>query len=117
MYSNSDFERFFIRYKAEAVPAGESMQKFCFRNKLPYNLFEKWYKDVGARYQSNIHTIERIDVQIPAKGDYRVDLIVNWQAMGIDGKYTAFKARQQWKIVDGGGYWPRIVSYVVEPAH
>lgn len=45
MYSNSDFERFFIRYKAEAVPAGESMQKFCFRNKLPYNLFEKWYKD------------------------------------------------------------------------
>lgn len=78
--------------------------------------FEKWYKDVGARYQSNIHTIERIDVQIPAKGDYRVDLIVNWQAMGIDGKYTAFKARQQWKIVDGGGYWPRIVSYVVEPA-
>ena len=45
MYSNSDFERFFIRYKAEAVPAGESMQKFCFRNKLSYNLFEKWYKD------------------------------------------------------------------------
>lgn len=45
MYSNSDFERFFVRYKAEAVPVGESMQNFCFRNKLPYNLFEKWYKD------------------------------------------------------------------------
>ena len=45
MYSNSDFERFFIRYKAESVPAGESLQKFWFRNKLPYNLFEKWYKD------------------------------------------------------------------------
>ncbi len=78
--------------------------------------FEKWYKDIGARYQSNTHTVERIDVQIPAKGDYRVDLTVNWQAMGVDGKYTSFKARQQWKIVDGGGYWPRIVSYVVEPA-
>lgn len=78
--------------------------------------FEKWYKEIGARYQSNIHTIERIDVQIPAKGDYRVDLTVNWQAMGVDGKYTAFKSRQQWKIVDGGGYWPRIVSYIVEPA-
>lgn len=45
MYSHSDFERFFIRYKAEAVPAGESMQNFCFRNKIPYNLFDKWYKD------------------------------------------------------------------------
>jgi hypothetical protein len=78
--------------------------------------FEKWYKEIGARYQSNTHTIERIDVQIPVKGDYRVDLTVNWQAMGVDGKYTAFKSRQQWKIVDGGGYWPRIVSYIVEPA-
>lgn len=45
MYSNTDFERFFIRYKAEAFPAGELIQKFCFRNNLPYNLFEKWYKD------------------------------------------------------------------------
>ena len=77
--------------------------------------FEKWYKDIGVRYQSNTHTVERIDVQIPAKGDYRVDLTVQWQAMGIDGKYTSFKSRQQWRIVDGGGYWPRIVSYIVEP--
>jgi len=45
MYSNSDFERFFIRYKAEVVPAGESLQNFCFKNKPPYNLFEKWYMD------------------------------------------------------------------------
>jgi len=78
--------------------------------------FEKWYKDIGARYQSNTHTVEHIDVQIPAKGDYRVNLTVTWQALGIDGKYTSFKSRQQWNIVDGGGYWPRIVSYVVEPA-
>lgn len=52
MYSNSDFERFFIRYKAEAAPSGESMQKFCFRNKLPYNLFEKWYKDTRHKLVS-----------------------------------------------------------------
>ena len=79
--------------------------------------FEKWYRDIGLRYQSNAHQIERLDVQIPAKGDYRVDLTVNWQALGIDGKYTSHRLRQQWKIVDGGGYWPRIVSYIVEPAH
>lgn len=31
------------------------MQKFCFRNKLPYNLFEKWYKDTR-------HKIVEVDV-------------------------------------------------------
>lgn len=45
MYSSSDFEHFFIRYKAEAMPQGESIQDFCLRNKMPYNLFRKWYKD------------------------------------------------------------------------
>ncbi len=78
---------------------------------------EKWYAGIGAKYQSNIHTVEKVSVQIPTKGDYRVDLIVHWQALGRDGKFTSFRARQQWKIVDGGGYWPRIVSYIVEPAH
>lgn len=45
MYSSSEFERLFIRYKAEAMPEGESIQSFCLRNKVPYNLFHKWYKD------------------------------------------------------------------------
>lgn len=45
MYSNEDFERLFIRYKGEAYPKGESIQTFCHRNGVPYNLFEKWYKD------------------------------------------------------------------------
>ncbi len=45
MYTSTDFERLFIRYKAEAVPAGESIQSFCDRNKVPFNLFNKWYKD------------------------------------------------------------------------
>ena len=45
MYSNKDFERLFIRYKGEAYPKGENIQTFCHRNNVPYNLFEKWYKD------------------------------------------------------------------------
>lgn len=45
MYKNEDFERFFLRYKAEAYTAGESIQSFCIKNNVPYNLFEKWYKD------------------------------------------------------------------------
>ena len=78
--------------------------------------FEKWYRDIGTRYQSNAHQIERLEVHIPAKGDYRVDLTMHWQALDIDGKYMSHRMRQQWKIVDGGGYWPRIVSYITEPA-
>jgi hypothetical protein len=81
-----------------------------------HNDFEKWYAGIGAKYQSNTHKLERVDVQIPSKGDYRVDLTVHWQALGIDGKFTSFRSRQLWKIVDGGGYWPRIVQYRVEPA-
>lgn len=50
MYSSEDFERLFIRYKGEAYPKGESIQTFCHRNKIPYNLFEKWYKN--TRYKA-----------------------------------------------------------------
>lgn len=42
---SEDFERLFIRYKGKVYPKGESIQTFCLRNKVPYNLFEKWYKD------------------------------------------------------------------------
>ena len=49
MYSSEDFERLFIRYKGEAYPKGESIQTFCHRNNVPYNLFEKWYKDTRHR--------------------------------------------------------------------
>ncbi len=44
MYSSSDFERLFVKYNCEAKPSGISIQKFCMSNKVPYNLFEKWYK-------------------------------------------------------------------------
>lgn len=46
MYSSEDFEKLFIRYKSEAYPKGESIQMFCHSNNVPYNLFEKWYKDM-----------------------------------------------------------------------
>ena len=52
MYSNNDFERFFIRYKAEAISGKESIQTFCLKNKVPYNLFEKWYKDTRHKLVS-----------------------------------------------------------------
>lgn len=45
MYSSEDFERFYIRYKAEGLPRKLSIQEFCIRNKVPWNLFNKWYRD------------------------------------------------------------------------
>lgn len=77
--------------------------------------FEKWYAGIGAKYQSQLHTLERIEVKTPSKGNYHVDMVVTWQALDRQGKYTTLRTRQQWQIVDGGGYWPRITRYVVEP--
>ena len=49
MYSNEDLERFYFQYQTEAVPLGESVQSFCKRNNVPYNIFSKWYKDTRKR--------------------------------------------------------------------
>ena len=45
MYSSEDLERFYFQYQTEALPYGESKQSFCVKNKVPYNIFSKWYKD------------------------------------------------------------------------
>ena len=45
MYSSEDLERFYFQYQTEAMPKGISIEQFCSRNKVPYNIFYKWYKD------------------------------------------------------------------------
>ena len=49
MYSNEELERFYFQYQTEALPSGESVQSFCKRNNVPYNIFSKWYKDTRKR--------------------------------------------------------------------
>ena len=49
MYSSEDLERFYFQYRTEALPHGESLQSFCLKNKVPYNIFEKWYKDTRKK--------------------------------------------------------------------
>ena len=49
MYSSEDLERFYFQYQTEALPHGESLQSFCLKNKVPYNIFEKWYKDTRKK--------------------------------------------------------------------
>ncbi len=31
------------------MPHGESLQSFCVRNKVPYNIFQKWFKDTRKK--------------------------------------------------------------------
>ena len=38
-------KRFYFQYQTEAMPKGISIEQFCSRNKVPYNIFYKWYKD------------------------------------------------------------------------
>lgn len=49
MYSSEDLERFYFQYQTEALPSGESIQSFCKRNNVPYNIFSKWYKDTRRK--------------------------------------------------------------------
>ena len=49
MYSSEDLERFYFQYQTEALPHGESLQSFCVKNKVPYNIFQKWYRDTRKK--------------------------------------------------------------------
>ena len=49
MYSSEDLERFYFQYQTEAKPNGTSIEQFCLRNKVPYNIFYKWYVSVQKR--------------------------------------------------------------------
>ena len=45
MYSSKELERFYFQYQTEALPHGESLQSFCVKNKVPCNIFQKWFKN------------------------------------------------------------------------
>ena len=43
MYSSEDLERFYFQYQTEAFASWRISQPFCVKNKVPYNIFQKWY--------------------------------------------------------------------------
>ena len=68
MYSNEDLERFYFQYQTEALPHGESIQSFCLKNNVPYNIFSKWYKDtrkqiVEVKVDGSPSCVEKASVQ------------------------------------------------------
>ena len=48
MYSSEELGRFYFQYQTEALPRGESVQSFCARNKVTYNIYSKWYRDTRS---------------------------------------------------------------------
>ena len=38
-------QKILFQYQTEAMPKGISIEQFCSRNKVPYNISYKWYKD------------------------------------------------------------------------
>ena len=51
LYSNEDFENFYVRYKAEALPKNITVKEFCIHNTVLWNLFDKWYRDTRHRIE------------------------------------------------------------------
>ena len=49
MYSSEDLERFYFQSQTDALPHGESLQSFCVKNTVPYNIFQKWFKDTRKK--------------------------------------------------------------------
>ncbi|MUU00102.1 hypothetical protein DW831_06790 [Bacteroides uniformis] len=49
MYSSEELERFYFQYQTDALPHGESLQSFCVKHKVPYNIFQKWFKDTRRK--------------------------------------------------------------------
>ena len=49
MYSSEDLERFYFQYQSEALPHGEFLQSFCVKHKVPYNIFQKWFRDTRKK--------------------------------------------------------------------
>lgn len=49
MYSSEDLERFYFQYQMEAMLKGISVEQFCSRNQVLYNIFYKWYKDTRKK--------------------------------------------------------------------
>ena len=63
---------FIIQYQSEALPHGESLQSFCVKNKVPYNIFHKWYKDTRKKV---------VEVQINGAPEIGREVLIDFWVM------------------------------------
>ncbi|MDE6696409.1 MAG: hypothetical protein K2K25_05975 [Muribaculaceae bacterium] len=71
LYSNEDFENFYVRYKAEALPKNITIKAFCIHNNVPWNLFDKWYRDTRQACSPLTWVSALINIKnLPIKSNY-----------------------------------------------
>ncbi len=76
--------------------------------------FIKWYTGVGKNIKSNVHIIKELNVTPLPEHKYKVNIIVNWQAIDKNNKFTNIDATQEWILVDGSSNkHPYIEQYKV----
>ena len=72
------------------MPHGESLQSFCFKNKVPYNIFQKWYKDTRKKvvevqvdgapaigHEEKSRTSDQPQLVSPSRNDHPVRILVD----------------------------------------
>ena len=68
MYSSEDLERFYFQYQTEAMPKGISIEQFCSRNKVPYNINENMTAEEQKRYINYLtERLEKADLGLRAR--------------------------------------------------
>ena len=106
MYSSEDLESFYFQYQTEALPHGESLQSFCMKPKVPYNIFQKWYKDTRKK-------IVEVKVDgIPVEGGDETETEPNGQFHNVS--QTDDKSVRIWvdiRISNGLHLSPKNLSY------
>ena len=75
MFTNEDYERLLVKYTSQGIPAGESIQHFCDRHKVPYNLFDKWYRD--TRHKVVKVKVDSMPTAGPASGPSLMESIMD----------------------------------------
>ena len=49
MCSSEDCEKLWFLYKLEGEPKGVSIEQFCIKQGVPYQVFNKWFRDRKKR--------------------------------------------------------------------
>lgn len=76
--------------------------------------YRTWYDNVGAHIKSNQHKVKSITITMLPNHQYRLKVIVNWQAVDNHNQYINMLATQQWLLVDGASDWhPYVQQYKV----
>jgi len=62
--------------------------------------YKKWYDGVGTNIKNNLHYVKYLKVVFDGPRRYKVNVIVNWQAIDKDGNFIDMVATQEWALID-----------------